>query len=140
MVYDSQKHFWIFTHLLSDQYNLERDVYAREKGSHRHHKDFNKLNNDPSNLTRITKEEHLELHRQHVGKTLHRPEVKEKCIALKRTNAYREKARAKSLEKRELFSKNAKKQWENETYKQYMGRKFLEFYNTSPEYRKKNAT
>jgi len=139
MVYDVLKNFWIFTHILSDQYNLDHEIYAKEGGDHRHHRDFNKLNNNPPNIVRITSGEHLELHRQHIGKTLHRPEVKEKCTAIKRTRAYREKARAKSLEKKELFSKNAKRQWENESYKQYMGRKFLEFYNASPEYRKKNG-
>ena len=139
MVYDVRKNFWIFTHLLADEYNLESGIYSKESGDHRHHKDFNKLNNNPSNVTRITKEEHLALHRRHAHRTLHRPEVKEKCTAIKRTSIYREKARAKSLEKRELFSENAKKQWQDASYKQYMAEKFLEFYNTSPEYRKRNA-
>ncbi len=40
MVFDSLKMKWIFTHLLSDNYNLENDAYLREGD----HIDFNKLN------------------------------------------------------------------------------------------------
>jgi len=37
-----------------------------------------------------------------------------------------------------MLSRRAKKQWEDEEYKQYMAKKFLEFYYSSPEYRKQN--
>ena len=47
MVFDPRKNFWIFTHLLSDRYNLQNGFYSKENGDHRHHKDFNKLNNNP---------------------------------------------------------------------------------------------
>jgi DNA gyrase subunit B len=136
MVLDPKSHHWIFTHLLSDAYNKERTVYARTYGDVIHHADFNKLNNNPSNLVPLGKQEHLSLHTRHLGKTLHREDVKEKCRKIKRTPEYREKARAKSLEKRELFSENAKKQWEDPEYKKYMGEKYLEFYYGNPEYRK----
>ena len=138
MVYDIKKHFYIFTHLLADTYNLEQEVYIQSDGTHRHHKDFNKLNNNPVNIVRINKKAHLTLHHEMLHKTLHRPDVIARCVALKQTKEFREKARKKSLENRELFSRNAKKQWEDESYKQYMMQKFLEFYRSSPEYREKN--
>ena len=37
-----------------------------------------------------------------------------------------------------MLSARAKKQWENDEYKEYMVGKFLEFYNTNAEYREKN--
>ena len=40
---------------------------------------------------------------------------------------------------RDELSKRAKIQWENEEYKRYMVQKFMEFYNSNPDYRKKNA-
>jgi len=56
-------------------------------------------------------EQHMRFHYDHLEHTLHRPDVKIKSAQQKRTDAFRDKARKKSLEKRELFSKNAKKQW-----------------------------
>lgn len=138
MVYDAPKNYWIFTHLLSDEYNKRLGHYERVFGDVIHHTDFMKLNNNPDNLLPLGKQEHLNLHTKHLEKTLHRPDVKEKCTAIKRTSAYREQARAKSLEKRDLFRTNAKKQWENLDYKAYMTRKFLEFYEKNEEYRKQN--
>ncbi len=45
MVFDPKSHHWIFTHKLSDNFNLENEYYNEDYGSHKHHKDFNKLNN-----------------------------------------------------------------------------------------------
>ena len=47
MVYDPKELRWVFTHLLSDRYNLEHGVYDSSAGTHRHHLDWNKRNNDP---------------------------------------------------------------------------------------------
>ncbi|MBI4218066.1 MAG: hypothetical protein HY610_03005, partial [Elusimicrobia bacterium] len=63
MIFDPVEKRWIFTHLLSDQYNLGCGVYKKEAGAHRHHKDFNKLNNNPNNLVRLSPDQHLQLHR-----------------------------------------------------------------------------
>ncbi|MEK7173796.1 MAG: toprim domain-containing protein, partial [Patescibacteria group bacterium] len=90
MVFDPHKHRWIFTHLLSDAYNLERSMYKKVDGSHRHHKDFNKLNNNPNNLVRISREEHLAEHRRLVQRTLHRPDVLEKVRELHKTPEFRQ--------------------------------------------------
>jgi DNA gyrase subunit B len=61
MVWDQNK-IWIFTHMLADDYNLCNGVYPKSKGDTRHHIDFNKLNNNPTNIKRISKEDHLKLH------------------------------------------------------------------------------
>ena len=47
LVYDNKNNRWIFTHMLADQWNLENGAYTKEIGPHRHHVDFNKLNNNP---------------------------------------------------------------------------------------------
>src|SRR3989344_2788128 len=47
MVLSPVNSHWIFTHMLSDKYNLEHGMYPIENGSHKHHIDFNKLNNNP---------------------------------------------------------------------------------------------
>ncbi|GBC63383.1 DNA gyrase subunit B [Desulfonema ishimotonii] len=75
MVSDPASGRWIFSHMLADEYNLRHHVYTRKDGDTRHHTDFNKLNNNPANILRLSKDEHLELHRKHAGRTLHRPET-----------------------------------------------------------------
>ncbi|MFH1890180.1 MAG: DNA topoisomerase (ATP-hydrolyzing) subunit B [Candidatus Kuenenbacteria bacterium] len=138
MVWDYKSKKWIFTHLLADRYNIDNGVYKAKYGEHKHHVDFNKLNNNPENIIRMSSEDHLMYHVNMAHKTIHREDVKEKCKKIKQTPEYREKARKKSLEKKELFSKNAKKQWENEEYKEFMKKKYLEFYYSNEEYRKKS--
>ncbi len=139
MVWDPKK-TWIFTHMLADQYNLEKGVYLLEQGDARHHIDFNKGNNNPTNIIRLTKEEHLLLHNENLIKTLHRPDVKEKAAAAHKSPEYRRKMSewAKQPEIKDRLSNNAKEQWNNPKYKQFMTQKFIEFYNTNEDYRKQN--
>ncbi|MEA3292881.1 MAG: ATP-binding protein, partial [Patescibacteria group bacterium] len=47
LVYNNKQHRWIFTHILADEYNLINNIYPDKENSHRHHIDFNKLNNNP---------------------------------------------------------------------------------------------
>lgn len=90
MAYDNKQQRWIFTHLLADEWNLKRGIYPINAGEHRHHVDFDKLNNNPINLVRLTSKDYLQLHRDHAGKTLHTEEVKEKCRKLKQTKEIRD--------------------------------------------------
>ncbi len=140
MIFNTNSHKWIFTHMLADEYNLKNAVYAYIDGAHRHHKNFNKLNNNPDNIIRLTKEEHLSLHKLFVERTLNRPDVRAKLRAIRQTPAFREKIRKAMLAPamRLLLSARAKKQWENKEYKKFMTQKFLEFYNATPAYREKN--
>mgnify|MGYP006412844645 CR=1 FL=1 len=138
MVFDPSKHQWKFTHLLADKWNLSNNIYHKVNNDHRHHVDFNKLNNNPTNLIRLSKEEHLQLHRDHAHLTLHTPEVKEKCRKLKQTKEFREKIskRMKEPKTKSILSAQAKKQWEDENYKKFMSKKYLEFYYGNEVYRK----
>ena len=140
MVFEPAHHYYIFTHLLADRHNLEYGVYAMTDGTHRHHKDFNKKNNNPDNLVRLTKEQHLFLHANLLEHTIHRPDVKEKMAALHRTPQFREKIRATmtTQKMRQMLSQRGKRQWENENYRVFIGQKFLEFYHSSAEYREEN--
>ncbi len=135
MVWDQNK-TWIFTHLLADRFNLKKEIYSENQGHHKHHIDFNKRNNNPSNIIRMSKEDHLILHTKHLGETLHREDVKEKARLAHKTPEYRKKMSnwAKNPEVNKMLSQRAKKQWENEDYKLFMIRKFKEFCKNNPEY------
>jgi DNA gyrase subunit B len=138
MIYDNLSNKWIFTHMLSDNWNIANNVYSSNLKSHKHHMDFNKLNNNPTNIIRLDKEEHLKLHRVHCSKTLHTEEVKEKCRQLKRTPGFRAMMSKLMQEPKtkSVLSKQAKKQWEDESYKKFMSEKYLEFYYGNEIYRK----
>jgi len=134
MVYDPSASRWIFTHILSDLFNLRNGIYDSER-TNRHHVNFNKRNNNPTNIVRMTREEHMRLHQKHIKETMHTPEVIQKSIEAKRKPEYREKMSKKMLTKKNELSERAKKQWKDPTYKEFMTKKFKEFYESSPEYR-----
>jgi DNA gyrase subunit B len=141
LVYNPKEKRWIFTHLLADKYNLIHGNYSEEKGDTLHHIDFNKLNNNPDNLVRMPKLDHFFYHTQFLEKTIHREDIKEKARKIHRSKQYREKIKKimTTPEMRKMLSERAKKQWENEEYKQYMIQKFLEFYKKNQKYREKNS-
>ncbi len=50
------------THRLADEWNVRQGVYGDQSGTHRHHVDFDRLNNNPWNLARMPAGEHIRLH------------------------------------------------------------------------------
>ncbi|MFA4842369.1 MAG: toprim domain-containing protein, partial [Candidatus Omnitrophota bacterium] len=139
-VFDPKANKWIFTHSLSDRYNVENSIYSREQGNTVHHRDFNKLNNNPDNLIRMGRKEHFLYHTTILEKTLHSPEIKEKSRKAHQSTKYREKVRniMTTPEMRKELSRRAKKQWKDPGYKKFMLDKFMQFYQNNAEYRSKN--
>jgi DNA gyrase subunit B len=137
MVWDPRSDSWLFTHMLADWYNRWKGVYIEADGDHCHHLDFNKRNNNPTNLQRLPRDRHLALHREHVGRTLHRPEAVEKSRKVRQSAAFRAAMSARMLEPetRAILSEQAKAQWEDEAYKEYMAAKWLAFYHGNDAYR-----
>ncbi|MFH1509613.1 MAG: toprim domain-containing protein, partial [Candidatus Nealsonbacteria bacterium] len=140
LVYDPKEKRWIFTHLLADKFNLKNKLYSKELGNTLHHVDFNKRNNNPDNLVRMPHLEHFLFHTKFLDKTIHRDDIKEKTRQIHKSEEYRRKIRQIMTTPRmkKMLSERAKKQWENEEYKQYMLQKFLEFYKKNKEYRERN--
>lgn len=138
MVFDPGEKRWIFTHLLADRFNLTNGVYVENVGPHRHHADFNKLNNNPDNVVRLTKEGHLALHRAAAKETLRRPDVLAKLANIRRTPTYLENLRHKMKAIAPLLRARAKRQWADPAYKRFMAKKFLDFYHSNAEYRARN--
>ena len=141
MAWDPRSDRWLFTHVLADWYNRWQGVYAEADGDHRHHSDFNKRNNNPTNIQRMSAEQHLALHRLHVGQTLHRPDVVEKCRVIHQGKEFRARmsARMQEPETWQILSEQATAQWEDAGYKAFMLEKWQEFYIGNAEYRTLNA-
>jgi DNA gyrase/topoisomerase IV subunit B/transcriptional regulator with XRE-family HTH domain len=89
MAWDPRSDRWLFSHVLADWYNRYHGVYTKADGDHCHHLDFDRRNNNPTNIKRMPSHEHLALHQEHVSRTLHRPEVIERCRKLRQSNAFR---------------------------------------------------
>ena len=140
MVYSPGEHRWIFTHLISDRSNLENGVYLKGVDEAIHHRDYNKRNNNPDNLERMNRLEHFFFHTRNLDKTIHRDDVKQKAREAHLDPVYRAKISEimSTPEMRKMLSTRAKKQWSNVEYKNFMGKKFMEFYNSSAKYRKEN--
>jgi DNA gyrase subunit B len=140
LVFDPGQNRWIFTHLLADQYNLDNRIYEKSSGDHRHHIDYDKLNNDPPNITRLGKEKHLRIHSEFFEKTIGRSDTKLKNRIAHQTKEYKEKIKAimNTPKMKFMLSKRAIRQWRDPEYKQYMAQRFMEFYNSNSEYRIKN--
>lgn len=141
MAWDPRSERWLFTHLLADWYNRWQGIYSEAEGDHCHHVDFNKLNNNPGNIRRLPADEHLALHRIHIERTLQRPEVVAKWRATRQTSAFRHRMSMRMLQPstREKLSKNAKLQWRDESYKDFMVRKWRAFYESNEAYRQQNC-
>jgi len=140
MVWNPRSDSWLFTHLVADWYNRWQGVYEAVEGTHCHHIDFNRLNNNPSNLIRLSVQDHLLLHQKHIKETLHRPDVMEKCRQVRQTEAFRStmSKRMKEPKTRQILSEQAKTQWQNPEYKGYMKAKWYEFYENNEAYRQQN--
>ena len=57
----------IYTHKLSDEWNIRNNIYNFIPSMVRHHIDFNPRNNDPRNIVRMTDAEHHFVHEQKEG-------------------------------------------------------------------------
>ena len=138
MVFDAKRNRWVFAHLLADEYNLACDVYEISDGEHKHHIDFDKKNNNPHNICRMDKKEHLTLHRVHARRTLHTKEAISKCNRIKRSEGYRHKISKIIKEKYSaMLSEKAKAQWDDPEYKKYMTERFLAYYKKNKHYRER---
>jgi deoxycytidine triphosphate deaminase/intein/homing endonuclease len=61
-VYQPVDGFMYPTHRLADEWNLRHGVYADLPGTHRHHRDFDRRNNYPTNIERMEASAHIRLH------------------------------------------------------------------------------
>jgi DNA gyrase subunit B len=137
MAWDPRSDSWLFTHVLADWYNRWKGVYGKADGDRCHHLDFDKRNNNPDNIRRLPADVHLDLHRRHVGRTLHRPDVIEKGRKHRQTASFRRKMseRMRQPGTREVLSQKASQQWRDPQYRRFMSEAWHDFYRENEKYR-----
>ncbi len=62
LLFQPKLNLWQFAHVLSDEWNIQKEIYTASAGKIRHHLDFNKLNNNPENLLRMKWKDHWKIH------------------------------------------------------------------------------
>ena len=117
LVYQNKNGEWIPVHHLADNYNLTRGIYAKSVGRVRHHKDFNKLNNNPDNITRMSWGEHWKIHYTQASNQHKNPEYRKK-IAEGR-NGYWANPLNKAKKAEEISVRNIEN-WKNDAYREKM--------------------
>ncbi|MBW2983436.1 DNA gyrase subunit A, partial [Candidatus Woesearchaeota archaeon] len=132
---------WSFAHHLADAYNIEQGIYARSAGRVRHHKDFDKHNNDPDNIQRMHWKEHWLLHAE-----LTRERHKNDAEYVKKLAAGRKAYYAKEETKKKIsarMSKRNKENWKKPSYRarmqQTLSRINKEYVVNNPSERKKRS-
>lgn len=85
---------WHYTHRTVGKWKYG-DEYKSRSGKHLHHKDFNKLNNDPNNLELLLENDHLVIHQDYMKLLLQDPSyiegVKERLNKLNKDPEFRAK-------------------------------------------------
>ena len=63
-IFDQSKKRFVLCHELADSYNVRNNIYSESELSktNKHHKDLNRLNNNPTNIQRLTRSEHSHIH------------------------------------------------------------------------------
>jgi len=62
MVYQPINGHLLPTHRLADEWNVRNGIYVDSPETHRHHVDFDRRNNRPTNLERMPASQHIRLH------------------------------------------------------------------------------
>jgi len=132
-VYQPIKEIWEFVHHLSDNWNLKESIYKKSAGRIRHHKDFNKLNNNPDNVLRIQWRDHWGLHKE-IASARHQQDADyRKKIAAGRIKFWSNPENRKKASR--FWSKLNKKKWQDPVYRERMSQVIKSAWQR-PEYRK----
>lgn len=124
MIFQPKLELWNYVHILSDEWNIENSVYSRSAGKIRHHLDFNKLNNNPSNIKRMQWREHWKSHYDFTS-TKHKtdPEYRKKLAEGRRK--FWDDPKNRRINSLRLSLRNLKN-WEKMGYREKMGRTLSE--------------
>lgn len=121
LVFQNKTDTWVPAHHLADNYNLTCGAYKKSAGRVRHHLDFNKLNNNPDNIVRMTWEDHWRTHCENAKLKHQDPDYREKIA--KGREKYWSNTAAREKQALRMSDRNFKN-WQDPEYRAKM-RKFL---------------
>ncbi len=122
MVFQPNSERWEFLHQLADELNIKNGIYPRSDGRIRHHIDFNKLNNNPTNIKRMHWKEHWKTHYDFTSQK-HRNDLEyRRKLAEGRKSFWSVEKNREEYSKR--MSERNVRSWKNKDYREKM-RAFL---------------
>ncbi|HUP19354.1 MAG TPA: dCTP deaminase, partial [Gemmatimonadota bacterium] len=116
MVWQPLGGHYVPTHRLADEWNVRSGIYADVTGTHRHHLDGNRRNNDPRNLSRMDAADHIRLHNADTygpefDRTAHSEAIRRGLAERSADPAWRERFRLAQ-------GRRARRFWTDEAYSQ----------------------
>lgn len=125
------------THRLSDEWNINMGVYENVENSHRHHIDFDRRNNYPTNIVRMDSKEHLTMHNDlnfnyDFDSEKHSRSIKEAISKLSEDNKWLENYKYQQKTRALNF-------WSSDKYKEIREKVIEMRRNPSEEYRNKKS-
>ena len=123
-VWDTEKQEWVFTHRFVvdhlDQFGVIGEMIHEEKFVNntkqvRHHKDFNRFNNNPSNIVWMNNQDHFKYHQAVINEVINNNPNKIEIIKKRGERISEVKS---TIEFKENFSKISKQMWEVNEYKE----------------------
>ncbi len=121
------------THRLADDWNLRFGMYADQPGTHRHHIDHDRLNNNPWNIERMLAKDHIALHNQkNYGEEF---DPSEHSAAIKAALSQRLSDPDWAEAYSQMQSKRAQNFWSEERYREARDRVLAQRQNVSAETR-----
>jgi DNA gyrase subunit B len=142
---------WVWTHHLADLYNLHSGVYDAHEGEVRHHKDFNRHNNDPRNIVRMMAEDHFRLHsetakrqwedpayRQHISDSVKRQRQNEE-LNERLLNGFYDWFNSLSAEEYDAYCERMERwqreYWEQPEHREQQAERVRQFFADNPDAR-----
>ncbi len=116
IIYQPLKEVWEYIHHLADRWNLENRIYKKSAGRIRHHKDFNKLNNNPDNVLRIQWQDHWQYHKDIASERHKNDPAYVKKIAEGRKKFWSNEKNRKIYSER--LSKRNSENWKDKDYRE----------------------
>src|ERR1051326_7012908 len=136
MLKQPKKNSWDWVHRLADSWNLQKGVYKTIDGKVRHHIDFNKLNNNPTNIQRMPWGEHFKLHAKLAGERHKDPSYVDKLQQGREKYWSKPENRQKNSQ---LLSSRSKQWWQDPKYRQERIQKITDLWKDE-KFKKKMAT
>ncbi len=105
---------WVPAHHLADNNNLTNHMYRPSASRVRHHKDFNKLNNNPDNIQRMSWAEHWQTHYRQAAHQHQNPEYRRRIAAGRQAFWSVPENRQRQADR---LSKRNRENWQNPNYR-----------------------
>ncbi|KKQ78257.1 MAG: gyrase subunit A protein, partial [Candidatus Daviesbacteria bacterium GW2011_GWA1_38_7] len=136
LIFQIKSNKWVPAHHLADNFNLTAGRYNKSAGRVRHHIDFNKLNNNPENIVRMSWGEHWKIHYETASLKHKDPEYRKK-IAQGRIQYW---SSTKKKEYAQRLSEANLRNWQDPQYRERMQRFLsevnIQYIKDHPERRK----